>query len=165
MKEKNRLRACFWNLFSFLVFIYSNHVHQRQFGTGRILAWQYVSSWQGEKRVSFQASCEKSTEPSWKWYKGSLHVVQESVFFGNLLLVPRNKLTRVCSTSRDTVWVLLPLLRTPPGGVTTVSSTRLRSRSGLTLQGLLLTGACYSSHIMGKAAWDDVANLPDLLFL
>lgn len=147
------------------MFLYSSHVHQRQFRMGRILALQYMSSWQGEKRVSFQASCEKSTEPSWKWYKGSLHVAQESVFFGNLLLVPRNKLTCVCSTSWDTVWVLPPPLRASPVGVTIVSSTQLQSCSGLTLQGLLLTAACYSSHIMCKAAWADAANLPDLPFL
>lgn len=147
------------------MFIYSSHVHQRHFGRGRILARQYVSSWQGEKRVSFQASCWKSMEPSWKWYKGGLHVAQESVFFGNLLLVPWNKLTCVCSTSRDTVWVLPPPLRAPPVGVSAGSRTRLQSHSGLTLQGLLLTAACYSSHVICKAAWADVTNLPDLLLL
>lgn len=130
------------------VFIYSSHVHHRQF-RGRREYWLRCTCLLDKvnKRVSFQASYEDSVEPTWKWYKASLRAAQESVFFGNLLLVPNNKLTSVCSTSWATAWVL-PLLRDLPVGVTILSSRWPWSHSGLILQGLLSNVACYSSHIM-----------------
>lgn len=135
--------------FFIFVFIYSSHVHHRQFRGWREY-WLRSTHLLDKvnKRVSFQASCEESAEPSWKWYKESLRAAQESVFFGNLLLVPSNKLTSVCSTSWATAGVFLPLLGDLPVGVTILSSRRPWSHLGLILKSLLSNAACYSSHIM-----------------
>lgn len=135
--------------FFIFVFIYSSHAHHRQFrGLGEYWLRCTCLLDKVNKRVSFQASCEESAEPSWKWYKESLRAAQESVFFGNLLLGPSNKLSSVCSTSWVTAWVFLPLLGDLPVGATISSTRRLWSHSGLIPQGLLSNVACYSSHVM-----------------
>lgn len=162
---KNRLRACFWNVVSFLVFIYSSHVHQRQFrGWGEYWLRCTCHLDKVKRECHFKAVVKRAQSPLGSGTR-KVWTLQESVFFGNHLLAPSNKLTRVCSTSWDAVWVFLPLLRAPLVGVTTVSSSQLWSHSGLTLQGLLWTADGYSSHVMCKAAWADAANLPDLPFL